>query len=87
MRKLRILCERRSKGKLYLCESRLTGKRYTVRRVTLNVANAGIDDGVPMSILREYNNCQALQDYNCEKSANIHFVSQIEVSSTEVAIA
>ena len=55
MRKLKTIVERRSKGKLFLCECRVTGRKFTVRRIQLDVANAGQDDGVPTSILRELN--------------------------------
>jgi hypothetical protein len=61
LRKLKTIVERRSKGKLVLCEHRETSELFTVRRIMLNVANANLDDGVPASILRDINQMQTLQ--------------------------
>jgi hypothetical protein len=55
LRHIKLIVERRSRGKLYLTECRLTGKLYTVRFAWLDTMNAGIDDGVPASVLRELN--------------------------------
>ena len=47
------LVERRSKGKLYTALNRITGQSCLVRQTFLDVTNAGKDDGVPTSVLRE----------------------------------
>jgi serine/threonine protein kinase len=47
------IVERRSKGKLFKGFLRKTRVPVTLRRVNLDVANAGCDDGVPTSVLRE----------------------------------
>ena len=51
--KQKKVVERRSKGKLYIAKNRLTGETHMVRKVILEVTNAGKDDGIPTSILRE----------------------------------
>ena len=67
LRKLRTIVERRSKGKLVLCEHRGTGELFTVRRIMLNIANANLDDGVPASILRDINHMQTLHHNGVQK--------------------
>ena len=52
---VKLIVERRSRGRLYLTQCRQTGKLFTVRFAWLDVMNAGIDDGVPASVLRELN--------------------------------
>lgn len=47
------LAERRSKGKVQIARSKGSGKLYAVRTVSLETTNAGKDDGVPTSCLRE----------------------------------
>lgn len=73
--------ERRSKGKLYLCQCRLTGSLFTVRRIQIDVANAGSDDGVPASILRECNHSSALD------TAYIQGLHAVEVEGKCVTMA
>ncbi len=51
--KRKRLVERRSKGKLYTALNRVTGQSCLVRQTFLDVTNAGKDDGVPTSVLRE----------------------------------
>lgn len=55
LKKITTIVERRSRGKLYLTQCRLTGTQFTVRHAQLDTMNAGYDDGVPASILREVN--------------------------------
>ena len=52
-RKTHCLVERRSKGKLFKAIDRITERRCTVRRIYLDITNAGQDDGLPTSVLRE----------------------------------
>jgi len=52
--KLDNIVERRSKGKLYRGISRIDSSEVMIRKVFLDVANAGLDDGIPSSILREF---------------------------------
>jgi serine/threonine protein kinase len=47
------IVERRSKGKLYRGYLRTTRQPVTLRNIFLDVTNAGQDDGVPTSVLRE----------------------------------
>ena len=47
------LVERRSKGKVFRGIDRATQERVALRKVYLDVTNAGYDDGVPTSLLRE----------------------------------
>lgn len=47
------IVERRSKGHMFITQDRTTKEVFTVRRVYLDVANAGKDDGLPTSMLRE----------------------------------
>jgi hypothetical protein len=51
--KQKKLVERRSKGKLFIATNRVNGETCVVRKVFLDVTNAGKDDGVPTSALRE----------------------------------
>jgi len=45
--------ERRSKGRLFKAVSWLDGEKVMIRKVNVVVSNAGQDDGIPTSILRE----------------------------------
>lgn len=49
----RCLVERRSKGKVYTGYMRASQQPVTLRKIYLDITNAGYDDGVPTSILRE----------------------------------
>ena len=60
LRLVETIVERRSRGKLFRVQSRASGKFYNVRHAMLDVMNAGTDDGVPASILREFNYMKAL---------------------------
>ena len=52
-KKMSCIVERRSKGKLYKALDRVTHAPCTVRKIYLDVTNAGQDDGLPTSVLRE----------------------------------
>jgi serine/threonine protein kinase len=64
----RCLVERRSKGKVYTGFMRSTAEPVTLRKVYLDITNAGYDDGVPTSILREIS---FLKEINHENIAGI----------------
>ena len=49
----KCLVERRSKGKVYTGSFRSDQRPVTLRKVSLDITNAGYDDGVPTSLLRE----------------------------------
>jgi len=57
------IVERRSKGMLFVAESRYDKSLVTMRRVNVAVANAAMDDGVPTSLLREISTLKSL---NCK---------------------
>ena len=61
------LVERRSKGKLYIAKDRTTGERCTLRKIFLDVTNAGQDDGLPTSVLREISNLKTVNHPNIVK--------------------
>ena len=60
IRKISCIAERRSKGKLFKGIDRLTGQKCTVRKIYLDVTNAGTDDGFPTSVLRELSHLKSL---------------------------
>jgi len=51
--KTHCIVERRSKGRLFKGYQRSTLTPVIVRKVHLDIANAGKDDGLPTSVLRE----------------------------------
>ncbi|CAG9322616.1 unnamed protein product [Blepharisma stoltei] len=53
VRCVECLAERRSKGRIYKGYLRSTEAPVILRKVNLDVTNAGFDDGVPTSLLRE----------------------------------
>ncbi|KAL4462051.1 hypothetical protein ABPG74_000896 [Tetrahymena malaccensis] len=59
--------ERRSKGRLFSAVSRLDNNQFMIRNVNIMISNAGQDDGVPTSILRELSYLQALDHPNITK--------------------
>jgi serine/threonine protein kinase len=61
---VRKVVERRSKGHTFFAQDRVTKEAFTVRRVYLDIANAGKDDGLPTSLLREISFLQGLQHPN-----------------------
>lgn len=50
---LKCIVERRSKGQLFKAYQKSSANFVMLRKVMLDVTNAGVDDGVPTSILRE----------------------------------
>jgi hypothetical protein len=58
------LVERRSKGKLYIATDRITKETLTVRKIFLDVTNAGQDDGLPTSVLREVTHLKLMNHAN-----------------------
>ena len=61
------MVERRSKGKLLVTIDRITGHKYLLRKIFLDVTNAGQDDGLPTSVLREISHLKALDHPNIGK--------------------
>jgi len=74
----KCIAERRSKGKLFKGIDRVTGKNVSLRKVLLDVTNAGCDDGVPTSILREISYLSTIDHPNV-----VHFMSA-EVKGTNL---
>lgn len=64
----KCLVERRSKGKVYTGMLRSNLLPVTLRKVYLDITNAGYDDGVPTSLLREI---AFLREMNHENIASI----------------
>jgi hypothetical protein len=62
--KTQCLVERRSKGKLYVAKDRLTQEMCTLRKIFLDVTNAGQDDGLPTSVLREVTHLKLMNHPN-----------------------
>jgi hypothetical protein len=46
---------------------RITGHKYLLRKIFLDVTNAGQDDGLPTSVLREISHLKALDHPNIGK--------------------
>jgi serine/threonine protein kinase len=64
---VQCLVERRSKGKLYKAVDRLTNDTCLLRKIFLDVTNAGQDDGIPTSVLREISHMKVLNHKNVGK--------------------
>ena len=79
-RKTKCVAERRSKGKLYVGEDRMDGTKCTIRKMCLDVTNAGKDDGFPTSVLRELSHLKSLD------SPYVAKVIQAEVNDKVVQI-
>ncbi|EGR33538.1 serine threonine kinase cdc2, putative [Ichthyophthirius multifiliis] len=62
--KQQVVVERRSKGKLFKGFSRIDGQQVMIRKINVLVSNAGQDDGIPTSILRELSYLQNLDHPN-----------------------
>jgi serine/threonine protein kinase len=62
--KTHCLVERRSKGKLFRGIDRITKQLCTVRKIFLDVTNAGHDDGLPTSVLRELSHLRSISHPN-----------------------
>ena len=56
--------ERRSKGKLFKAIDRRTGFKCCLRVIYLDITNAGYDDGIPTSVLREISYLSVLNHQN-----------------------
>jgi len=56
---------------MYRAQDRLTKEVFTVRRVYLDVANAGKDDGLPTSLLREVSYLKSLEDPNIARLISV----------------
>jgi len=67
IRRIDCIAERRSKGKMFKAMDRLTGKLFTLRKMELDVTNAGMDDGFPTSVLRELTNLNTMSHPNIAK--------------------
>lgn len=78
--KLKCLVERRSKGALIITRDRITQQKHTLRLVSLDVTNAGQDDGLPASILREVSILKTMQHQH------ISSIKQIQVRKQKVSI-
>jgi serine/threonine protein kinase len=64
LRKIKLLAERRSKGKQFAAVDRVSNEMRAVRKILLDVTNAGQDDGLPTSILRELSYLKSLNHNN-----------------------
>jgi hypothetical protein len=73
------ICERRGKGQIFKCEDRLEPSRlYIMRKINLETCNAGKDDGLPTSILREVALLKAL---SAQSHPNLQKIAHCEVLS------
>jgi len=79
--KQKKIVERRSKGKLYLAKNRITGELHMIRKIELDIANAGKDDGVPTSVLREISFLSSLN------SERIGTVTEAQVKGGQLFIS
>ena len=70
VKKTSCLAERRAKGKLFAGILRTSGETVNLKKVRLDVTNAGHDDGVPTSLLREISYLSTLHHPNV---AQLHF--------------
>ena len=77
------MVERRSRGKLYLTECRATSKLYTVRFAWLDTMNAGVDDGVPASVLRELNYLKFLENEQVQNLVSAELKNRFVVIQCE----
>lgn len=66
-RKIQLLAERRSKGKQFKAANRMTNTFCSIRKILLDVTNAGQDDGLPTSVLRELSYLKSLNHSNVTK--------------------
>ena len=80
VRKTACIAERRSKGRIFKGVDRLSGERYTFRKLSLDTTNAGKDDGFPTSLLREMSHLLSLD------SPYVAKVHKIEVRDKLVQI-
>jgi serine/threonine protein kinase len=71
------LVERRSKGKLYIAIDRITGEKCSLRKIFLDVTNAGQDDGLPTSILREISHLKSIEHPNIVKLKHAEVTNEL----------
>jgi serine/threonine protein kinase len=83
LRKIEKIVERRSKGKLYKAIRLGTQERVLVRIVNLELTNAGKDDGVPTSFLREAALLSKLKHTNVVKFEGAEIVGKDALTCTE----
>lgn len=69
--------ERRSKGKLYKSIDRVTGEYCILRKIFLDVTNAGQDDGLPTSVLREVSHLKSINHQNIGKIRHAEVKSEL----------
>jgi len=74
------IVERRSKGKLFKAVCRLDDRKLMIRKIHLSVANAGHDDGLPTSILREISYLTNLNHINITQ------IQEVEVDKEHIQI-
>ena len=79
----RCLVERRSKGKVYTGNLRTTNQPVTLRKVYLDITNAGYDDGVPTSILREISFLKEITHENISSMVKAEVVGKVVYVCTE----
>lgn len=79
----RCLVERRSKGKVYTGNLRTSNQPVTLRKVYLDITNAGYDDGVPTSILREISFLKEINHENIAKMVKADVVGKVVYVCTE----
>ena len=79
----RCLVERRSKGKVYTGNLRTTNQPVTLRKVYLDITNAGYDDGVPTSILREISFLKEITHDNIASMVKAEVVGKVVYVCTE----
>jgi len=74
------LVERRSKGKLFKAICRIKKQTVMIKKIHLALANAGYDDGLPTSILREISYLSNLDHINISK------IKEVEVNKDFIQI-
>ncbi|EGR31731.1 n-terminal domain protein [Ichthyophthirius multifiliis] len=75
-----LIVERRSKGKLFRAISRFNDEKVIIRKINVEISNAGQDDGIPTSILRELSILKNL------KHPNIIQLKESEINGVYVQI-
>jgi len=75
--------ERRSKGKLYKCKRLGTSDQVLVRIINMELTNAGKDDGVPTSFLREAALLSKVQHPNIIRYCGSEILGREAVMCTE----